>query len=809
MDDQDNNLDEEINRATKVGANILKNTGSRAIKFILKTIGIKILLIILIVVIIIVFFAGAVYILDLDNAKLPSSTSDKDYTENSPLAYNNKIYISENGALVPEISAQDVWDNDKRYSQYLTDVDSLSYLLNAQFVSQYPYIDSLSDDELNGTIKFYRNNNIDSETYMQYIAADEMDNYLNMYNSGQISDEYVNKALNSFSINEDGTIKILYIESKVNKVATSDIEAANEAANIMHSNIDQKANEYVVVSNTSTMNSINLNYKSLIQKYILPFELLWEIVVIGDNGGSAKGNSEDFAKMMASMAYDGTIDLIIDDQFVVNETEDIYDYYTSIRSDYSSIRMYKDSNPYMSFSSFENYTYRNNKVTHTQIETTRTPVLRIKQIVSWCAILNNDAKYEEIETEETEINNGRAEAENWKERNSLNSDHSVFPLRYEDLGDSVLLNKEYETEDGSKTTINKLVRDAYKEYDENKTITKNEESLIKPEFDVYFKVEKFTRKNGAESSEDVPITVTTYKTKTCSKYGEGTVTTPVLNEDIVKLFNVNSFRTVRSYFTGSYHSWLVEAMEENARTANMVDLINYILNKATETEKFGKFEDFESVWNKIGSSMTNVESSDIINLSREFINVWEGSTELSSDGTKYKIENDGYDNLAVGHGIDIYNGGFESDFKERGYEIKEGTWVDKDFVDELENKAIEKWYEQVIEEVDGLNLTNYQIAALVSRCYNCGFGGGLLNSYGNGIFINLYNNYWSNEKSNKYYGKNDNLAALFNEELYTGYMKDTVYASGSYSPGLENRRKSEWILFSTGYNNKTNQLMSK
>ena len=49
-----------------------------------------------------------------------------------------------------------LWCVNNEYSKYLKKPEDLEYLLNAEVVTQYPNIDGLSDDKLNGIIKFAR-----------------------------------------------------------------------------------------------------------------------------------------------------------------------------------------------------------------------------------------------------------------------------------------------------------------------------------------------------------------------------------------------------------------------------------------------------------------------------------------------------------------------------------------------------------------------------------------------------------------------------------------------------------------------------
>ena len=134
--------------------------------------------------------------------------------------------------------------------------------------------------------------------------------------------------------------------------------------------------------------------------------------------------------------------------------------------------------------------------------------------------------------------------------------------------------------------------------------------------------------------------------------------------------------------------------------------------------------------------------------------------------------------------------------------LRRGTLqvVDKEFVDNLEKEEIQKDLDLVESKCGGLNLTQYQKYALVSRIYNCGDSGAFSNRNGKD-FVSAFTSYWNQDKDLEYkVPAND---GMFSHPLYTNYMclpnTAKVGNSSVYSPGLVARRKAEWLLFKTGY----------
>lgn len=169
---------------------------------------------------------------------------------------------------------------------------------------------------------------------------------------------------------------------------------------------------------------------------------------------------------------------------------------------------------------------------------------------------------------------------------------------------------------------------------------------------------------------------------------------------------------------------------------------------------------------------------------KEFIHYFEGKPKESNG--KYVVFDDGAGTLTVGWGINIE--AQAARFLARGINpktLKEGSLVDKQIVDSIEDEIIEEYRRGVISVTAGLNLTDYQIDALTSRCYNCGTTRGLKG------FVPAF----------KKYGNTD--------PLYDNLLKDPVTSKGKYMPGLKKRREAEWRLFHEGYYINTNSYWSQ
>lgn len=264
--------------------------------------------------------------------------------------------------------------------------------------------------------------------------------------------------------------------------------------------------------------------------------------------------------------------------------------------------------------------------------------------------------------------------------------------------------------------------------------------------------------------------------------------------NFVNILSKPKYKYTRDNITGSTGE-LFEIFEKNPDTANgMVVLLKYLLYKVTGKSYGVKEYDF-SAYNSVSFETASDSASDLL---VQYIHSWEHTSAppTSADGTKYIIEEDGYGNLVVGYGVDIYNCGYTDLFKQAGFSLTKGAEIDKDFVDSIEKMIIESKTEEMKKALSGLSLTEYQMNAMICRAYNAGTAGAT-KSRGGKTFVQAYTEYWDQSRDDKYSKKDPN--ADFSHKLYSTYMYLPNTAKSQFSSGLEKRRKSEWTLFQTGY----------
>lgn len=251
------------------------------------------------------------------------------------------------------------------------------------------------------------------------------------------------------------------------------------------------------------------------------------------------------------------------------------------------------------------------------------------------------------------------------------------------------------------------------------------------------------------------------------------------------------------YLQNDAEQKLFELLESDPETSSASNIIKYLLYVYDGIDR-GVTELDLSIYKPQEMKSATLASAVLL---KQYIRSWEHSSPppTNADGTCYIIEDDGAGHPTVGYGVDIFNSGYSYLFEQNGYPTEIGGEVPIEFVDGIEDMIIEDYKQQIEAAVSGLDLTGYQINALVSRAYNCGVAGAVDTERGDPArdFVDSYLAYWNQEEDDQFKEKNNN--ADFSHELYEQYMSKPVTSDGTFMQGLQNRRESEWTLFQTGY----------
>lgn len=726
------------------------------------------------IIILIVFLSSSLYYITLDDG---TYKEDKGSVSYKAAKYTSGVSVTEKGLSTKE-SVEDLWKQMKEdgapINNYLESAEELQKLTNAEIVTQYPKI---GKGELDGIIEFNRIKSDGTTKKLSFIEKSRFDQLQEECESNGKTD-----ILNYFTLDDNSNVIIAILNKTIETITTTD---ENIDINDYTSTDLDKIDNSTFSKTIYTVSQTKINYKSAVEKYTMPFQYLWSLLVITED--------KDFVMGLADLVNKSQIIIGIYDNNTTVTNSEKYTYTNQKRTDtYVELNVKKDlgvtgydTERYWLSSESPNAVEKYNSkyeadyekspqtVEYTKVKDTTTVSTNIDKVDTW--IIKSESKNERSESNQVNQSDNTTELEDTTFEETADSPNSS-----EDNAD--LLKNEH-AKQFEKEVSNYINNKA------NKKNKKSEVEIKKVECRYFTNVidRKIETSNSTKSVKNIQtITSKEIKDKPESK-----------EVNFVTLLNKNE--KAKSAMV-DLSEWLFELLETNTSTLNMEDLTKYFLYIATGDSYGVKTFDF-SIYDETNfNTINNSSSTSSKQLLIEYIYSWEGCTELSEDGTEYKIQDDGAGHPTVGHGIDIENSGYKSLFEQNGYSTTIGGWVNKEFVDGLEADEISSKWDAVKSLTADLNLKDYQINALVSRAYNCGTAGALTVRRGKNeyTFNEAYKEYWNEDSDDKFDQKNEN-AVDYDNELYTEYMDEPIYSGGNVLQGLVNRRKSEWKLFQTGY----------
>ncbi len=632
-------------------------------KVLLKSLKHWIVILLPVIVIIIIVVVGGFYILTIDDGTWDNS-------ENSPSAYTRNINVTGNGIEVNQDailedalknlgfseediskireeletqgytgtelerkfrekalqilgiknfedmdninSAELIWELNKEvYSKYLDNYEQLEYLMNAELVTQMPYLNNLSSaGVLNGTIHFDRYSNGNTSAIRLTHISEETFNEIIGKNDSSI--------LNYFTITESGEVKIAYYQEESGSVATNDPSAdISEYDNrVTNENASFKNAGYEVRT---------IQYNAMIPtRYSLPFEYLWALLVMSED--------YDFVKGIADLAYNSEIIISIYDNVLENTTETEYTY-SKTKKDYSQVKFKETKTtvgiPKSEIDKLEKEGYVLDESIDGEIsKTTSEDVKDAPEVLDKVHEAENYYVKKVIYTYTNSIEIKVTYANVWIAEYRTEYNYYVDGHKYgsgtPDYTETTTQGEETEAiieiQIDEDTKVKKLTnQDIKSETPRNsgrlvykKCRNKENGALVtrplneKTTIEVTHKGDKWSTMTNSEvnitekvytfSSRYINnMDATNTKEKT-NIQGELDLNGNKIAENFCSLFRKSP---KQSYITDN-DSWLFEILENNQETSNMIDLTKYLINKAMEKEIY-RLEgfNFESIFSTI------------------------------------------------------------------------------------------------------------------------------------------------------------------------------------------------------------------
>ena len=225
---------------------------------------------------------------------------DKEIIEKLGLEKKLKKDIS---SLDDVTAAELMWCTNNIYSKYLSKVDELEKLLNAEIITQYPKIKNNKDKNvLDGIIEFERHDSEGGVKKLTYIKKSSFDALI------AVNDTSV---VNYFTLDDEGNAVFGVINTVTEEFSTND-----DAVSVSDYSEGLKDDESKKV--TYTASTITVDYKSAVSKYTMPFEYLWALLVVG--------RDKDFVLELADLVEDSEITISLYDNITTTVNEEVHTY---------------------------------------------------------------------------------------------------------------------------------------------------------------------------------------------------------------------------------------------------------------------------------------------------------------------------------------------------------------------------------------------------------------------------------------------------------------------------------------------------
>lgn len=537
-----------------------------------------------------------------DASNVPN-VAQNDYIKNVKFGENGIYFEKEetkdDGTVVKTIlTPQDIWDDLIRHGSnvknYLYTPDQLAKLMNAQVITQFPFLPGLAEDKLNGTVTFERHTaKGDGTEEIKTLEYINQDSFKSMIDSNDMT------VLNKFTLDDNNNLLIAVKDRTTETLTYNDSEMKSEEySQTLKEENKQGDNTYNSV--TEHVTSRTVNYQNAISKYVMPFQYLWSFLVLSD--------CDDLVMELADLVNDSQITIAIFDNITTTETTEINEYKKQRRLDkYASLSVLPtgvidksterywvtaDNPNYGGYTSNETTDDINYQITHTSTYETNTPSFEVLHADVWMMELikgYDSEKQENPSSNSTPLGNTE-----YKEDADSPQDSSGNSALLND-GDAVSFKNEYQSElqsainSNEKKQNNKLEASAKANNTTPTTVTHREASVSVS----YVKINSYTKQINRVKTTNTNTTTNKYTTKTTNVPREKTDKNTD-EKNFVNIMCKSEYTNAREQILNNV-DWLWELLENNPDTVNMIDLTKYLLNKVLGKNKFDtnfKFDEY-------------------------------------------------------------------------------------------------------------------------------------------------------------------------------------------------------------------------
>ncbi len=305
-------------------------------------------------------------------------------------------------------------------------------------------------------------------------------------------------------------------------------------------------------SNTTyNMTTTTVNYQELVDKFTMPFNFLWALLVVGEE--------EDFVLEVADLVYNSDIEITIHDNYTKNTDEDKWTFKKENKNLVSGTVSVPQAGVSQNIPEFTDYVSEHDTYTYTKTIVTETNTLEIGLTKADVWIVKYEREYKKGETQVTTTTEEKEEP-----------DQADYPTE---------ITYEYDTDDYDHEKIDQVVTQVINSaHDRGQSYSAVKRIHVK-EYSKYKDI-KDTITNTVESMQ--------YTSEPCKIQEK--IDKKAEEPNFITIFNKKEYKKNKSNIK-NVASWLFEILETNEDTADMVDLVKYLLYIATDKKvNFGVTE---------------------------------------------------------------------------------------------------------------------------------------------------------------------------------------------------------------------------
>lgn len=458
-------------------------------------------------------------------------------------------------------------EKDNPLRKYLSNTNRKEYLVNfmkAAMVTYYPDLrqkseigKDLPEGEIQGVIKVKRKTKDTDENsegdLLQYISYEK---YTELKNNKD------NNIFNYFTIDSSGALVVAGYEKRTSEPQKVDYDG------------DPRPDEIEDESEPDLYNITDskINYVQQIERYSMPFDLLWTLLVYS--------GEEDFVNDLSKLVLKSEIVLTVCDNITEKDTTDVYTYRKEVDSTEKIEFKNTFKTPYhpleKKYSRNLPVKYYNYKITNKSHYETNTPSITVTYADSWA--MKYEQKLKKTTSEDTNEN------EQKHENDTAFKDGGTDLINYKKDYDEFITQK---TED-----FEKDLKNAYK----NDNITGSISYEISP---IEIKYSNF----NSNKKRTVTVVTKTLKYETQPGSTTGKIDPDDEDDNFVKLLkhNTGAKRTLKIL-----REWFFESVELQESICDMEDLLKYLFQQVYNVNL--GVEDFD--FDEYGKEMRNFSSGD-------------------------------------------------------------------------------------------------------------------------------------------------------------------------------------------------------